>query len=88
MRKRFVLLSSLCCWLLTAGCDRLDGLRERFLGSSSGIRFTERDYVDVELRVPNVAKARNLLDFEAEVSLEDGIARTGEFYRRKMKNVS
>jgi len=53
----------------------------RVLGSSSRIVFAERDFPDVELRVPSVAKARDLLGFEAEVDLEDGIARTAEYFR-------
>lgn len=48
----------------------------RVLGSSSEIRFVEKDYVDVELRVPAVDKARELLGFEAEVDLDEGIERT------------
>jgi UDP-glucose 4-epimerase len=55
----------------------------RVLESSSSITFGRKDYVDVELRVPSVAKARQLLGFEAKVDLEEGIARTAEFYRRK-----
>jgi UDP-glucose 4-epimerase len=53
----------------------------RVLRSSSEIRFIRRDYVDIELRIPHVGKARDLLGFEAEVDLDEGIARTGEFYR-------
>ena len=53
----------------------------RVLGSKSKISFTRKDYVDVELRVPSVTKARELLDFEAKVDLDEGISRTAEFYR-------
>ncbi len=35
----------------------------RVLGSTSPIVFTYKDYVDVELRVPSVTKARELLGF-------------------------
>ena len=56
----------------------------RVLGSKSRIRFTRKDYADVELRVPSVRKARELLGFEAKVDLEEGIARTAEFYRQTM----
>jgi UDP-glucose 4-epimerase len=52
----------------------------RVLNSKSAIRFVRKDYADIELRVPNVDKARNLIGFEAEVDLEEGIKRTGEFY--------
>jgi UDP-glucose 4-epimerase len=53
----------------------------RVLGSKSQIRFIRKDYADVELRVPNVDKARDLIGFEAQVDLEEGIRRTGEYYR-------
>ncbi len=53
----------------------------RVLGSSSPIRFVRKDYADVELRVPEVGKARELLGFEAEVDLEEGIAKTADYVR-------
>ena len=56
----------------------------RVLGSSSSIKFTRKDYADVELRVPSVEKARKLLGFEAKVNLEEGVKKTAEFYKRLM----
>ena len=53
----------------------------RVLGSNSKITFARKDYADIELRVPAVSKARDLLGFEAEVDLEEGIRRTADFYR-------
>jgi UDP-glucose 4-epimerase len=53
----------------------------RVLHSKSAIRFVRKDYADIELRVPNVDKARDLLGFEANIDLEDGIRRTGEHYQ-------
>ena len=53
----------------------------RVLGSKSPIRFANKDYVDVELRVPSVVKARELIGFVAKVDLEEGIRRTGDFWR-------
>jgi UDP-glucuronate decarboxylase len=41
-------------------------------------------YVDVELRIPNVEKARELLGFDAKVDLEDGLARTIAWYRTRV----
>jgi UDP-glucose 4-epimerase len=54
----------------------------RVLGSASPIRFTRKDYADVELRVPSVRKSYDLLAFEAQVDLEEGIRRTADYYRR------
>ncbi len=54
----------------------------RVTESDSPIIFAARDDPDVELRIPSVDKARDLLGFEAEVDLEEGIARTAEHYGR------
>ncbi len=48
----------------------------RVLGSSSPINFVHRDYADVELRIPSVRKARELIGFEARIDLEQGIRLT------------
>ncbi|MBN2293916.1 MAG: NAD-dependent epimerase/dehydratase family protein [Pirellulales bacterium] len=53
----------------------------RVLGSSSKIRFIPKDYADVELRVPSVRKAKELIGFDAKVDLEEGILRTAEYYK-------
>jgi UDP-glucose 4-epimerase len=53
----------------------------RLVESSSEIRFVPRSVADVELRVPVIDKARDLLGFEPKVELEDGILRTAAFYR-------
>ena len=53
----------------------------RVLESRSEVVFARKDYVDVELRVPEVRKARELLGFEAKVDLEEGIKRTADFFR-------
>jgi UDP-glucose 4-epimerase len=53
----------------------------RVLNSQSRIRFTNKTYADVELRVPSVKKARELIGFEAKVDLEEGVLRTADYYR-------
>jgi UDP-glucose 4-epimerase len=53
----------------------------RVLGSNSMTRFVRKDYADIELRVPNVDKARTLLGFEASIDLEEGIRQTGKYYQ-------
>ena len=54
---------------------------KRLTGCPGEIVFQPLHYVDVELRIPNVAKARDLLGFEATVELDEGLARTIEWYR-------
>jgi len=46
--------------------------------------FRPLHYTDVELRIPNVDKARQLLGFEAKVELDEGLARTIAWYREKL----
>ena len=53
----------------------------RVTGSSSEIVLVDRDEPDVELRIPSVDKARQMIGFDAKVDLEDGIARTAAHYR-------
>ncbi len=55
----------------------------RVLSSKSPIVFIQKDYADVELRIPSVHKAREILGFEAQIDLEEGIRRTAEFYREQ-----
>ncbi len=55
----------------------------RVLNSGSRIIFTEKNYADVELRIPAIQKAKELLGFEAKIDLEEGIKRTAEYYREK-----
>jgi UDP-glucose 4-epimerase len=53
----------------------------RVLGSTSQIRFVPRASADIELRIPRVDKARDVLGFEPLVDLEEGIRRTADYFR-------
>jgi len=53
----------------------------RLAGSPSVLQSIKWDFPDVELRVPDISKARQLLGFEPQVDLEDGLARTIAWYR-------
>ena len=53
----------------------------RLAGSPSKIVFVPWNKVDVELRIPDIEKARELLGFEPRVDLEEGLLRTIEWYR-------
>jgi UDP-glucose 4-epimerase len=55
---------------------------KRLTGCPGEIVFRPLHYADVEVRIPNVAKARELLGFEARVELDDGLARTVAWYRQ------
>jgi UDP-glucose 4-epimerase len=54
----------------------------RVLNSQSPIVFTLKEYADVELRIPSVRKARELIGFEAKIDMEEGIRRTADYYRK------
>lgn len=56
----------------------------RVLKARSPIVFTRKDYADVELRIPSVRKALELLGFEAKVDLEEGVCLTAEFFRGRI----
>jgi UDP-glucose 4-epimerase len=56
---------------------------KRLTGCPGEIVFQPLHYTDVELRIPNVDKARELLGFEAQVELDDGLARTIAWYRSR-----
>ena len=57
---------------------------KRLTGSSGEVVFQPLHYIDVELRIPNVEKARSLLAFEAQVDLDEGLERTIAWYREKL----
>jgi UDP-glucose 4-epimerase len=57
---------------------------KRLSGCSGEIVFQPLHYTDVELRIPNVDKARQLLGFEAGVELDEGLTRTIAWYREKL----
>jgi nucleoside-diphosphate-sugar epimerase len=56
---------------------------KRLTGSPGEIVFQPLHYADVELRIPNVEKAREVLGFEAKVDLDEGLARTIAWYRER-----
>jgi nucleoside-diphosphate-sugar epimerase len=55
----------------------------RLTGSESEIVFRPLHYTDVEMRIPNVDKARKLLGWEPRVDLDEGLVRTIGWYRER-----
>ena len=56
---------------------------KRLSGSDSEIVFKPLHYTDVEMRIPNVDKARKQLGWEPRVDLDDGLERTIAWYRER-----
>jgi nucleoside-diphosphate-sugar epimerase len=55
----------------------------RIAKSTSTLEHIEWNFADVELRIPDIAKARTLLNYEPKVELEEGLARTIDWYRKQ-----
>ena len=57
---------------------------KRLTGCPGDIVFQPLHYADVELRIPNVEKIRELLGWEAHVDLDDGLAQTIAWYETRL----
>jgi len=57
---------------------------KRLTGCEGEIVFQPLHYADVELRIPNVEKARELLGWEPRVELDEGLERTIAWYREQV----
>ena len=58
-------------------------IRDR-VDAKVGIEFRELPSDDPKIRRPDIAKAKRVLDWEPVVALEDGIARTVEYFRPRV----
>jgi nucleoside-diphosphate-sugar epimerase len=56
---------------------------KRISGGDVGIVFQPLHYADVELRIPNVEKARTVLGWEPLVELDEGLEKTIAWYRAR-----
>lgn len=55
----------------------------RLTGSVSKIAYRELGYKDVEIRIPNIDKARSILGWEPKIDLDEGLAATVAWYRER-----
>ena len=53
--------------------------------SKSEIVFVPKSYVDVELRIPDIEKAKKILGYMPKIDLDEGLRRTIDWYREKIK---
>ncbi|HUO84400.1 MAG TPA: NAD-dependent epimerase/dehydratase family protein, partial [Thermoanaerobaculia bacterium] len=56
----------------------------RLTGSSSPIEFLPLPKDDPKIRRPDITRARRLLDWEPRVPLEDGLARTIDYFHERI----
>lgn len=59
----------------------------RLLDSASSVRFEAIDFSDIDVRVPRLKKAAQLLGYEPRVELDEGILRAAEWYRANREYV-
>lgn len=52
--------------------------------SKSKMVYVPKKFADVELRIPNIDKAKKLLGFQPQIDLEDGLRRTATWYYGKI----
>ncbi|WP_252250260.1 NAD-dependent epimerase/dehydratase family protein [Clostridium sp. ZBS13] len=54
---------------------------KRISNSNSTIKYVPKTYVDVELRIPSIEKAKEILSYEPKNDLNKGLEKTIEWYR-------
>lgn len=54
---------------------------KRIANSDSEIKYVSKNYVDVELRIPSIEKAKELLGFSPKYDLTEGLTKTIDWYR-------
>ena len=57
------------------------------LGSRSRVRFAAIDFSDIDVRVPRLRKAEELLGFRPQVEIDEAIRRTARWYRDHLEAV-
>jgi nucleoside-diphosphate-sugar epimerase len=68
----------------TVTVANLAHLVKRLAGSDSRVVYGYKDYVDIELRIPSIKKAQNMLGYWPKVDLEEGLLRTIGWYRERL----
>ena len=69
----------------TITISMLAKLIKRLANSNSEIVYVPKTYVDVELRIPSIEKAKVILGFEPKYDLDEGLEKTIEWYRGELK---
>lgn len=71
----------------TVTISMLAHLIKKIANSTSEIIYVPKNYVDVELRIPSIEKAKSILGFEPKYDLADGLEKTIDWYR-KVSNIN
>lgn len=70
----------------TVTISMLAELIKRIAHSNSNINYISKNYEDVELRMPNIERARNILGYEPVYDLAMGLEKTIEWYRSRIND--
>jgi len=71
------------------GTVTISSLAEKIISlckTKSKIVYVPKNYIDVELRIPSIEKAEELLCFKPKVDLNTGIKKTFEWYKKYLNN--
>jgi nucleoside-diphosphate-sugar epimerase len=68
----------------TVTVANLAHLIKKLTQSDSRVIYGYKDYVDIELRIPSIKKAQNMLGYRPKVDLEEGLLRTISWYRERL----
>ncbi|MDD5360755.1 MAG: NAD-dependent epimerase/dehydratase family protein [Ignavibacteria bacterium] len=71
------------------GTVTITSLAEKILAlckTKSKIKYIPKNYVDVELRIPSIDKAQEILGFKPKVDLNEGIIKTFKWYKKYFNN--
>ena len=56
--------------------------------SKSRIVFKKIDFTDIDIRVPNTSKARDVLGYVPRVELEEGLSRTIKWFKEHQEELN
>lgn len=59
----------------------------RLCNSGSRIVFERPDFIDIDIRVPSIAKARDILGFAPKIDLDEGLSRTIEWFKEHLDEI-
>lgn len=59
----------------------------RLCNSKSRVVFERPDFIDIDIRVPSIAKARDILGFAPKVDLDEGLSRTIEWFKEHLEEI-
>ncbi len=67
------------------GTITISSLAEKIISltkTKSAVKYIPKNYVDVELRIPSIEKAQEMLGFRPKVDLNEGILKTYRWYKK------